>query len=254
MNCVLVNINEHIGYITINRPQALNALNRETLSELNIAILELAGNKDIAVIILTGAGDKAFVAGADIKEMENMSPQKAKEFALLGNKVFELLENIEQPVIAAVNGFALGGGCELAMACDIRYASENARFGQPETGLGITPGFGGTQRLPRLIGKGAAMEMLLSGKIVNAAEAYRLGLVQKVAADVMLEAEKFAQTIAAKGPFAVRQTKQVAANGLNIDLKRALAMESEAFALCFSSPQQREGMAAFGEKRTPKFT
>lgn len=253
MNNLITDVKDRIGYLFINRPDALNALNKETVEELREAILEMAQNDNIAVIVVSGTGDKAFVAGADIKEMENMAPCDAKAFSLLGNETFALMERIDKPFIAAVNGFALGGGCELAMACDIRYAAENAKFGLPEVGLGITPGFGGTQRLPRLVGKGTALEMMLSGKIINAAEAYRIGLVQKVAGNVLEEAEKLASVIAAKGPLAVRQAKRAAVNGMQMDLIRAFNFEAEAFAMCFTCQEQKEGMSAFKEKRTPRF-
>lgn len=253
MNNLVVEYKERLAILYINRPEALNALNRETLEELKTAVMELGSNETVEVIIITGAGSKAFVAGADISEMENMTPEEAKKFALLGDEVFTLLETIDKPVIAAVNGFALGGGCELAMACDIRYASEKAKFGQPEVGLGITPGFGGTQRLTRIVGKANGLELLLSGKTINAEEAYRIGLVNKVVPQVLEEVEKLAQTILTKGPFAIKQTKQLVNNGLNMDLSRALCYEAEAFAMCFSTPEQKEGMKAFGEKRTPDF-
>lgn len=253
MNNIIAEVKDRIGYIIINRPKALNALNRETLTELKEAIAGLAHDEEVAVLIITGTGDKAFVAGADIKEMEIMTPQEAKKFALLGHEVFSLLEQIARPVIAAVNGFALGGGCELALACDIRYAAEHAKFGQPEVGLGITAGFGGTQRLPRLVGKGTSLELLFTGKIINAEEAYRIGLVQKVAPNVLEEATKLANSIVSNGPLAVRQTKQVIVNGMEMDLNRALAYEAEIFAMCFSSTEQKEGMSAFCEKRAPKF-
>lgn len=253
MENLLIEIKDKIAIITVNRPQALNALNKETLEELKTALWQLKDTDEAVVVIITGSGEKAFVAGADIREMENMTPGEAKKFSLLGNEVFGMLEKLEKPVIAAVNGFALGGGCELAMACDIRIASENAKFGQPEVGLGITPGFGGTQRLPRLVGKGLALELLMSGKIINAGEAFRIGLVNKIATKALEEAEKLAVAIAGNGPFAVKQTKQLVANGLYMDLERALKYEAEGFGMCFATSEQKEGMKAFGEKRKPNF-
>ncbi|MCR4437286.1 MAG: enoyl-CoA hydratase-related protein [Eubacteriales bacterium] len=254
MKNLLLDIKGKIMVLTINRPNALNALNRDTLKELKEILCELEKNDQIDVIIITGSGDKAFIAGADIKEMENMTSVEAKGFALLGHEVLNRIENINKLVIASVNGFALGGGCELALACDIRFASENAKFGQPEVGLGITPGFGGTQRLPRIVGKGIALELLLSGKIINAEEAFRIGLVNKVVPNALAEAEEFAQSVISKGRFAVKQIKQLVVDGMNMDLCRALKYEAEAFALCFSTSEQKEGMSAFTEKRKPKFS
>jgi len=253
VNNILIEIKDGTGILTIHRPHALNALNRQTLEELKMALVELRSNEQVQVIIITGSGDKAFVAGADIREMEGMTPEEAKRFALLGDEVFTMVETTDKPVIAAVNGFALGGGCELALACDIRYAAEHARFGQPEVGLGITPGFGGTQRLPRLVGKGLGLELLLSGGTIPAEEAWRIGLVNKVVPYVLEEAEKLAQCICTKSPFAVKQTKQLVVHGLNMDMARALRFEAEGFGLCFSSGEQKEGMKAFGEKRVPSF-
>ena len=241
--------------ITINRPKALNALNLQTLEELGACLTEIGKNDNIAVVILTGGGEKSFVAGADISHMQSLDVIEARSFAKRGHEVGKLLESIPQPVIAAVNGFALGGGCELAIACDIRYASENAKFGQPEVNLGVIPGFGGTQRLPRLVGKGLANELIFSGNIIDAAEALRIGLVNKVFAqeDLLAKCLELAETIASRGPLAVRLCKEVVNHGMEMDLARACQYEADLFSLCFSSSEQKEGMAAFLEKRAPKF-
>ncbi|MDJ0623288.1 MAG: enoyl-CoA hydratase-related protein [Desulfocapsaceae bacterium] len=241
--------------ITINRPKALNALNLQTLEELRSCLTTLGNNENIAVLILTGGGEKSFVAGADISFMQNIDVLEARRFAKMGHEVGKLLEDLPQPVIAAVNGFALGGGCELAIACDIRYASENAKFGQPEVNLGVIPGFGGTQRLPRIIGKGLANELLFSGEIIDAQEALRIGLVNKVfAQDELLEkCLALAETIASRGPLAVRLCKEVVNHGMEMDLARACQYEKDLFSLCFASSEQKEGMSAFLEKRAPKF-
>lgn len=241
--------------VTINRPKALNALNLQTLEELYNCLDAVGRDDDVAVVILTGGGEKSFVAGADISHMQSLNSLEAAGFAKLGHKVARVLEDIPQPVIAAVNGFALGGGCELAIACDLRYAAENAKFGQPEVNLGVIPGFGGTQRLPRLIGKGLANELLFSGNIVDAAEALRIGLVNKVfPQDELLDKSlELAETIASRGPLAVRLCKEAVNNGVELDLARACQYEADLFALCFSSSEQKEGMLAFLEKRAPKF-
>ena len=204
---------------------------------------------------MTGAGEKAFVAGADITEMKDLNTMEGRKFSILGNKVFRRLENLEKPVIAAVNGFALGGGCELAMACDIRLASEKAKFGQPETGLGITPGFGGTQRLPRLVGTGMAKELIYTGKIIKADEALRIGLVNRVVEvdKLMEEAKNLAETIAANAPIAVKLSKTAINRGVQCDIDTALMYEAEAFGECFSTADQKEGMTAFVERRDKNF-
>ncbi len=255
-NNILLETEGNTAVITINRPKALNALNSETLQELSRAIDKVAGDPAVAVAIVTGAGEKAFVAGADISQMKEMTPLEAREFARLGQEVFDKIENLAKPVIAAVNGFALGGGCELSMACDIRIAADNARFGQPEVGLGITAGFAGTQRLPRLVGKGVASEILMTGDVISAEEAYRIGLANKVvpAADLMKVARDLASRIASKGRVAVRLTKSAIHQGLNMDIERGQAFEADAFALCFASADQKEGMDAFLNKRKPNFT
>ena len=254
-NNLLFEIDGPVAIVTIHRPKALNALNQETLEELLVCFQGLAENASVRVVIITGSGEKAFVAGADISFMENLDVLTARRFALLGQKALSTIENLPQPVIAAVNGFALGGGCELALACDIRLASENAKFGQPEVNLGVLPGFAGTQRLPRLIGKGPAAELLFTGNMIDAAEAFRLGLANRVVPqDQLLPAcREMAEKIASRGPVAVRLCKDAVNSGMEMDLVRACQYEADHFALCFSSDEQKEGMRAFLEKRQPKF-
>lgn len=246
---------EGIGLITVNRPRALNALNRETLLELDSLFELLSKDKTIQAIIITGSGDKAFVAGADITEMQQMSAVEGREWGKLAQSVFNKIENFPRPVLAAVNGYALGGGCELAMACDIRIASEKAKFGQPEVSLGITPGFGGTQRLPRLIGKGRAKELLFTGDMIDAEEAYRIGLVNKIAAhqNLVETAREMANRILLRGPVAVTLCKAAVNEGMDVDLESGCAYEAEVFGLCFATADQKEGMTAFLEKRKPVF-
>lgn len=244
-----------VAVVTINRPKALNALNSDTLKDLNLVIEELEKDDEILAVILTGSGEKAFVAGADINEMKEFDTINGRKFGIIGNKVFRKLENLEKPVIAAVNGFALGGGCELSMACDIRIASQKAKFGQPEVSLGITPGFGGTQRLARLVGLGIAKELIYTGKVINAEEAYRIGLVNKVVEPekLMEEAKALANTIAAQAPVAVRLCKSAINRGIQCDIDTALSYESEVFGECFSTEDQKEEMTAFVEKREKNF-
>lgn len=240
-----------IAIVTINRPKALNALNSETLKELDNVIDEISNDESIFAVVLTGAGEKAFVAGADISEMKDMNVLEGRKFGILGNKVFRKIELLEKPVIAAVNGFALGGGCELSMACDIRIASEKAKFGQPEAGLGITPGFGGTQRLPRLVGMGMAKELIYSTRTINAQEALRIGLVNRVVEPekLMEEAKKLANDIASKAPIAVKLCKEAINRGMQVDIDTALNIESQIFGECFSTEDQTDAMTAFVEKR-----
>jgi len=244
-----------IGILTINRPQALNALNSLTINELRHFFENEALDGSVQVVIITGSGQKAFVAGADIAEMQPMSAEQACIFSKSGQSAFDLIENLPKPVIAAVNGFALGGGCELAMACDIRIASDKARFGQPEVSLGIIAGYGGTQRLPRLVGKGRAKELLFTGDMIDAAEAHRIGLVNKVvpSEDLMGAAMAMAEKIKARAPVAVKLTKAAVNRGMEVDLPCGLALEAEMFGLCFSTSDQDAGMAAFLEKRTATF-
>lgn len=240
-----------VGIITISRPKALNALNSQTLLELNQAIDKVSNDKDIYCLVITGEGEKAFVAGADIAEMKNMNVIEARSFGILGNKVFRKIELLEIPVIAAVNGFALGGGCELALSCDIRIASENAKFGQPEVGLGITPGFGGTQRFARAAGIAKAKEMLFTGSNINAEDALKIGLVNKVVLkeNLMDETIRMAQRIASNAPIAVKLCKAAINRGAQADIDTALNYESEVFAQCFSSQDQKDAMTAFVEKK-----
>jgi enoyl-CoA hydratase len=241
---------EKIGIITITRPKALNALNSETLKELNETIDMISMDKSVYVLIITGSGDKAFVAGADISEMKDKNVFEGRQFGILGNKVFRKIETLEIPTIAAVNGFALGGGCELSLCCDIRIASENAKFGQPEVSLGITPGFGGTQRLPRTIGAAKAKEIIYTGKTIKAEEALQLGLVNKVVTldELMTEAINMAEKIASNAPIAVKYAKVAIDRGLQCDIDTALMYESEVFGQCFSTEDQKDAMSAFVEK------
>lgn len=253
---VLLEKEDRIAILSINRPKALNALNNDTLVEIDKAVDEIKADDSIDVVIVTGAGDKAFVAGADIAFMQNLTAMEARAFGALGQAAFRKLEAMEKPSIAAVNGFALGGGCELAMACDFRIASTSAKFGQPEVGLGITPGFGGTQRLPRLVGPGMAKQMLYTADIIDANEALRIGLVNSVVApeELMDFVKKIAKRIYSKAPVAVRLSKAAANEGLQVDIDRSMTIEADAFGLCFATTDQKEGMGAFVEKRKPQFT
>lgn len=253
---LLFEARDGIGLLTINRPKALNALNAVIIDELNHFCETAALDESIKVIIITGSGNKAFVAGADISEMLPMSAEEACRFSKWGQSVFDRIEQLPKPVIAAVNGFALGGGCELSMACDIRIASENAKFGQPEVNLGIIAGYGGTQRLPRLVGKGMAMELLYTGEIIDAREACRIGLVNRVVPqDELLNcARDIAGRILGRAPLALQLTKSAVNRGIEVELKTGLAFEAEAFGLCFSTSDQKEGMAAFLDKRNPVFS
>lgn len=247
-------IKENIAYITVNRPKAMNALNSQVLDELYEAFNEAEADDAVRVIILTGEG-KAFVAGADIAEMSKMTPVEAREFGKKGHKLMNYIHNVEKPVVAAINGFALGGGCELSMACDIRIASEAAKFGQPEVGLGLIPGFAGNLRLPRLVGKGMAKYMILTGDMIGADDAFRIGLVQKVVSpeELMDEAKAIADKIAAQAPIAVKFAKDVINNGYDMDLKSASAYEVNTFSIPFSSEDMKEGTSAFLEKRKPEW-
>ncbi len=253
---LLYECGEGIARVTLNRPKALNALNIATLKELLSLFNGIKDDPEVKVVILSGAGEKAFIAGADITEMQSLDALTARQFSLIGHQLAETIEALPKPVIAAINGFALGGGCELALCCDIRLAGENARFGQPEVNLGVIPGFGGTQRLPRLIGKGRACELLMTGDMIDAVEAYRIGLVNRVfpAAELLPAARKLATKIASKGPIAIGLAKSALHHGLESDLNRACAHESELFALCFATADQKEGMQAFLEKRPAEFT
>ncbi len=247
--------NEGIATLTINRPDKLNALNDAVIEELSDAVATIETDDTIRGVLVTGAGPKAFVAGADIAELATQGPLSGKERSLAGQAVFRRLERCGKPVIAAVNGFALGGGCELAMACHFRLASENAKFGQPEVKLGIGPGYGGTVRLPRLVGKGRALELLLTGDMIDAQEAYRIGLVNRVvpADELMPQAEKLLRRILANGPIAVRLCLEAVDTGLDLSVDESSLLEANHFGLIASTEDMREGMAAFLEKRSAAF-
>jgi enoyl-CoA hydratase len=253
---LLFEIRARIAFVIVNRPDKLNALNDEVVTELGQAIRRLESDPTVQAVILTGAGTKAFVAGADITELARCDVDRARELSRKGSAIFRQLERLTKPVIAAVNGFALGGGCELAMACHIRLASENARFGQPEVKLGTTPGYGGSVRLPRLIGRGRAIELLTTGGMIDAAEAYRIGLVNRVYPQdqLLAEAEKLARSILDQGPLAVAACLALVDGQESLPLDTALERESEAFGDLAGSTDLREGTAAFLEKRRPIFT
>jgi len=255
-NNLLVTVEESIATITFNRPKALNAMNSDTMLELRDAVTACKNDENVKVLILTGAGEKAFVAGADISQMQNLKPAEALGFMELGNETLRLIETMPKPVIAVVNGFALGGGSEITMACDVRFASENALFGQPEISLGIIPGWGGTQRLARLIGMGRAKEMILGGAPIDAKRAYEIGLVNKVfPLDQLLgEARKFALKLTTLPGFALKMIKHSVNFGYDLSLDNAIRLEVECCAQCFSTDDQKEGMTAFLEKRKPAFT
>jgi enoyl-CoA hydratase len=252
---LIFDINEGIAIITVNRPSAMNAMTIATLEELERVVAEIIDNPDIRAAIITGAGTKAFIAGADIAAMHDMTSTRARELALQAHRIYAAIEQSPKTFIAAVNGYALGGGCELAMACDIRLASENAKFGQPEINIGILPGFGGTQRLPRLVGKGRALEIILTGDMIDSGEALRIGLVNRVMpqAELLDGARRMAQKIAAKGLVAIKLCKEAVGNGLEMDLTKACAYEAELFGYSFSTADQKEGMRAFLEKRPAVF-
>lgn len=247
-------VKEGIGYITINRPKAMNALNGEVLDEIYAACTEVANDDAVKAVIVTGEG-KAFVAGADIAQMNQLDSIGGRNLIAKGHKVMNYIESIEKPFIAAVNGFALGGGCELSMACDIRIASEKAKFGQPEVNLGIIPGFGGSLRLPRLVGKGMAKYLIMTADMINAEEALRIGLVEKVVApeELMSTCEELAKKIMSKAPIAIAIAKTTINNGYDADFRTASALEIEAFTSSFGSQDKTEGMTAFLEKRPAEF-
>lgn len=252
---VILEKENNIGIISINRPDALNALNSDTLSDLKTAIEQVKEDDEISIVIITGVGEKAFVAGADIKEMKDMSPLEARKFMHFGQGVFNDIDNLPKPTIAAVKGYALGGGCELALSCDMIIASEKAKFGLPEVSLGIHPGFGGTQRLPKLIGSAKAKELIFTGEMIDAQEALRIGLVNKVVpiGKVMEEAKVLAQKILKNGPIAIRLVKSAINAGLNVPLEKGLAYEAETQGLAFATEDKNEGLEAFLEKRKPNF-
>lgn len=252
---ILFEIRDGVAVLTFNRPKALNALNLATLKEVTEVLDRIEEDRTIRVLVLTGAGERAFVAGADISGFPSMNPLEARKFAEVGQAIFFRLEQLPIPVIACVNGFALGGGCEIAMSCDFIYASDKARFGQPEVNLGLIPGFGGTQRLARLVGRAKAKELCMTGEMIDAREARELGLVAKVfpADQLFEETMKVARLLATRSAGVLRSIKQLVNRGLDTDLKTACALEVEAFGLCFASKDAREGVAAFLEKRKPEF-
>jgi enoyl-CoA hydratase len=253
---LLLEKGEGIALITINNPQALNALTVTSFQLLEQMLGGLENDAAVRVVLLTGAGEKAFVAGGDIRYLGSLDVEGARAFALQAQRVYERIESFPKPVIAVVNGFALGGGCELAMACDLRIAAETARFGQPEVKLGIIPGFAGTQRLARLVGKGRAKELVFGGEMIDAREAWRIGLVNRVvpADRLMSEARAVAATMVSKSASAIRLAKEAIENGLEMDFARAARYEADLFALCFATADAREGIKAFVEKRPPHFT
>jgi enoyl-CoA hydratase len=253
---LLLEQGDGIALITINNPKALNALTLDTFRALADLLDRLEEDADVRVLLLTGAGEKAFVAGGDIRYLESLDVEGARAFALLAQRLFDRIETFPKPVIAVINGYALGGGCELAMACDLRIAADTARFGQPEVKLGIIPGFAGTQRLARLVGKGRAKELVFSGEMIDAREAWRIGLVNRVvpAEALLAEARAVAATMVNKSASAIRLAKEAIENGLEMDFARAARYEADLFALCFATADAREGLKAFVEKRPAKFT
>lgn len=254
-NILLEQVRNGVYLLTINRPKVLNALNAQTLEEMSEAVSTVIADKGARVLLITGSGEKAFVAGADIAHMSNLSPLEGKAFAEHGMHLFRRLETLGIPVMALVNGYALGGGCELAMSCDFILASDNAKFGQPEVNLGVTPGFGGTQRLTRLVGTSMAMELLVTGRNMSAEEAMQRGLVNHVYPQPQLldEGLKLASMIEGKSGTAIQLTKELVQRGQDLDLDNACIMESDLFGLSFSTPDRTEGMAAFLESRKPNF-
>jgi len=252
---LLVERDGAVAIITVNRPAVLNALDTATLDLLYRTLLDMQHDEGVRVVVVTGAGGKSFVAGADIKELAVQTPVGGREHALEGQRVFELIENLGKPVIAAINGFALGGGCELAMACTMRLASENAKLGQPEVKLGLIPGYGGTQRLPRLVGKGIAMQLTLTGEMITAQEAHRIGLVNEVvpAGELIARAEAIAAKIIANAPLAVQYAMEAVNHGLDMTLSEGLYLEATLFAVCCATEDKNEGTKAFLEKRPAQF-
>jgi enoyl-CoA hydratase/carnithine racemase len=244
-----------IAYVTVNRPKVLNALNTKTMGELRAAFEDAKDDTGVRVVLLTGSGEKAFIAGADISELQKLSPVEAKDYTHRGQAVLELIENLGKPVIACINGFALGGGCEVAMACTMRIASDNAKLGQPEVKLGVIPGYGGTQRLPRLVGKGMAMQLNLTGEMISAQEAHRIGLVNEVvaAAELMPRAEAIAAKIIANAPLAIRYCMEAVNKGMEMTLAEGLFLEATLFAVTCATEDKKEGTTAFLEKRPAKF-
>lgn len=252
---VQVEVTAPLAIVTVNRPKVMNALNDQTIAELTSAFTELETEKSVHVVIITGSGEKAFVAGADINELKVCDVRASIDKSIKGQNLLNIIENSRQIVIAVINGFALGGGCEMAMACDIRLASQTARIGQPEVSLGIIPGYGGTQRLPRLVGRGKAKQLILTGDMIDAAEAHRIGLVDEVypAEELMDAAKKMASKIASKGPVAIATAKRCINLGLDVDLRSGLEYEYTQFGVLFSTEDKDEGCGAFLEKRKPEF-
>src|ERR1700723_3881736 len=244
-----------IAYVTLNRPKVMNALNKATINELRASFEDARDDSAVRGVILTGSGEKAFAAGADIAEIANNTTVEAEEGTRRGQALTDLIENLGKPVIAAVNGFALGGGCELAMACTIRIAAESAKFGQPEVRLGVLPGYGGTQRLPRLVGKGRALQLILSGEMISAQEAYRIGLVNEIvpAVDLITRAEAILKKIAANPPIAVKFALEATNKGMETSQAEGLLLEASYFGLCAATEDKKEGTSAFLEKRAPQF-
>jgi enoyl-CoA hydratase/carnithine racemase len=252
---VLYEKKDLIAYVTVNRPKVLNALNTPTWTDLQAAFADAKSDATVQGVVLTGAGDKAFIAGADISELADVDAYGAEESSRFGQGVLDLIENLGKPVIAAINGFALGGGCETAMACTMRIAADHARFGQPEVKLGLLPGGGGTQRLPRLVGKGRALQLILTGETISAQEAYRIGLVNEVvpAAGLIDRAETILKQIMANAPIAVKFSLEAANKGLETSQSEGLALEASYFGICAATEDKKEGTSAFLEKRAPKF-
>ena len=252
---ILLEKKNAIAYVTVNRPKVLNALNMETMEELRAAFHDIKNDRAIRVVIFTGSGDKAFIAGADIGELAKHDAVAGKQYTHRGQSVLNLIENLGRPVIACINGFALGGGCEIAMACTMRLAGENARLGQPEVKLGIIPGYGGTQRLPRLVGKGIAMQLVLGGEMITAQEAHRIGLVNEVTspADLIPRAEAIAQKIIANAPLAVQYAMEAVNKGIEMSLAEGLYLEATLFGVCCATEDKKEGTTAFLEKRQAQF-
>jgi enoyl-CoA hydratase len=252
---LLFEVSDKIARITFNRPNVLNALNRKTMDELGDCLKKVRADDDIRVLILTGAGEKAFIAGADINELSQQTPVNGREFTLYGQEIIHRLETLGKPAIAAINGFALGGGCEVALACTLRIASRNAKLGQPEVKLGIIPGYGGSQRLPRLCGKGVAHELILTGEMISAEEALRVGLVNRVveSGELLATAEAIAKKIIANAPLAVKYALEAVEHGMEMPQEEGLYLEATLFGLCCATQDMREGTRAFLEKRPPKF-
>ena len=252
---LLVEIHDRVGRVTVNRPEKLNALNRATLEELDRAFRGMAEDPSVGAVILTGSGAKAFIAGADIGELARQSPVEGREYALFGQGVLDRIETLGKPVLAAVNGYALGGGCEIALACTLRIASSTAKFGQPEVNLGIIPGYGGTQRLARLVGRGRAQELILTGDMIDAAEAHRIGLANQVVSpeELIPRTETMARTILSRGPLAVRYALDAIHRGLNMSPREGLAYEATLFGVLCASEDMKEGTKAFLEKRKANF-